>query len=423
MPERIAIIADDLTGANDTAVQFWKQGFATVVMIGAAGLEEALASAEVVALNLDSRVDMPEAAAQKVHRTAAALRQAGVTRIYKKIDSTLRGNLGAETDALIDEMELPAAVVTPAFPATGRAVIGGYLVVNGELVTEVVRDERVSAARGSLPALLASQSRFPVAALELPEVSGGVEALTRAMTQAMQGGARVLAADASTEEHLQTIVRAADAAGTGGLLVGSGGLASALAAGLAAATGLSAPLAPPCGQASDGGQVLVLAGSYSAVTAQQVEVAAGAGAIIVELDLGQALGYDTEAAVQAAAHAAASALRSDHSAIVRPAGGLQPGAELRVADLMAEVAQRVMALVPLIGLALTGGDIAMAACRRLEATSIAVVGEVAPGLPAGRLQGGSLSGLYVVTKAGAFGEQDALHRAIEWLSTAVPKTQ
>ncbi|MCL4533994.1 MAG: hypothetical protein M1370_02405 [Bacteroidetes bacterium] len=219
-------------------------------------------------------------------------------------------------------------------------------------------------------------------------------------------------------------MRAAEAAGTGGLLVGSGGLAGALAAELAskgAGTG-NAPYAQAAAQQGASGQareraaVLVLAGSYSAVTARQVEVALDAGANLVELDLTQAL-PDNGPATAALAAAVTSALRHGDGVVVRPVGPLRRGAELQVAALMAEVARQALGQALLGGLFLTGGDIAMATCRVLGATSIAVVGEVAPGLPAGRLQGGPYAGLRVVTKAGAFGAEDAIQRAMEFLST------
>ncbi|MHB1159801.1 MAG: four-carbon acid sugar kinase family protein, partial [Chloroflexota bacterium] len=109
---RLGIVADDLTGAMDTGVQFAKEGLHTVVMLG----EGALPEAEMVVISTDSR-DEP---ADEAYRRAkeAGLRLAG-RAIYKKLDSTLRGNLGPEIEGLLDGLGLGRALVAPAFPSSG----------------------------------------------------------------------------------------------------------------------------------------------------------------------------------------------------------------------------------------------------------------------------------------------------------------
>ncbi|MBI5603278.1 MAG: four-carbon acid sugar kinase family protein, partial [Deltaproteobacteria bacterium] len=77
--------------------------------------------------------------------------------------------------------------------------------------------------------------------------------------------------------------------------------------------------------------------------------------------------------------------------------------------------QQMAMEVTLGGLVLTGGDIALSSCRLLSATGIKVIEEVAPGIPLGMLKGGLCDGLKVVTKAGAFGAEDALCQAVDYL--------
>ncbi|MGH3425384.1 MAG: four-carbon acid sugar kinase family protein, partial [Nocardioidaceae bacterium] len=114
MSPDVVVIADDLTGAGDTAVQFTAAGWSTELQ-----LHPADSSAEVVALTTDSRALSAERAAQRVAATArAVLERGGGPRIYKKIDSTLRGPVRAEVEAVLGVLgDDIVAVVCPAFPA------------------------------------------------------------------------------------------------------------------------------------------------------------------------------------------------------------------------------------------------------------------------------------------------------------------
>src|SRR5262245_23419881 len=110
---RICILADDLTGACDTAVQFVREGWRTEVQV-----RPRQTHAEVIAVNTSSRALTPAGAATAVRDAVGQLRTAGITRLYKKIDSTLRGQIGAELEAALDCWSPAAfAIVCPAFPA------------------------------------------------------------------------------------------------------------------------------------------------------------------------------------------------------------------------------------------------------------------------------------------------------------------
>src|SRR5436189_274140 len=123
-----------------------------------------------LALTTDSRHLAPAHAAQQVQTMVGAL--VGVTNAvwYKKIDSTLRGNLGSELDALLDTLGQPCALVCPAFPAHGRGLLDGRLM--GAPVQPV-----------HLPSLLAHQSQRAVAALPLAPVRAGSECLAAHMAE------------------------------------------------------------------------------------------------------------------------------------------------------------------------------------------------------------------------------------------------
>src|SRR6188472_4437131 len=112
---RVGILADDLTGAADTALQFVRAGWRTDLQ-----LRPGKSDAQVVAVTADSRNLSAPDAAKAVVAAVGQLRQAGVTHLYKKIDSTLRGQIRAEVLAALNAWAGDAiAVVCPAYPAMG----------------------------------------------------------------------------------------------------------------------------------------------------------------------------------------------------------------------------------------------------------------------------------------------------------------
>src|SRR5258706_2475008 len=129
---RVGIIADDLTGAADTAVQFVRAGWETELQ-----LRGRSSAAQAIAVTTESRGWPARESAEAVSAAVTRLRDANVTHLYKKIDSTLRGQLRAEVHAVVETWSPRAtAVVCPAFPAMGRTVVNGYLRVNGVPVAE-----------------------------------------------------------------------------------------------------------------------------------------------------------------------------------------------------------------------------------------------------------------------------------------------
>lgn len=118
--DRIAVIADDLTGASDSGVQFARKGLRTQVIFDWLGLSDGKDSLDTVVIDTDSRSIPGSMAYDRVSQAAYVLKQKGFTSIYKKLDSTLRGNLGQEIKAVMDVYGFEAAAVVPAFPRIGR---------------------------------------------------------------------------------------------------------------------------------------------------------------------------------------------------------------------------------------------------------------------------------------------------------------
>ena len=131
----LLIIADDFTGALDTGVQFAAYGAATRVMVKDQ-VDFASCDAQVLVVDTETRHLPPEKAYQIVEELTRAACRAGIRYIYKKTDSALRGNIGAELAAVLQASNNRQLPFLPAFPQNGRTTRDGIHYVDGVPVTE-----------------------------------------------------------------------------------------------------------------------------------------------------------------------------------------------------------------------------------------------------------------------------------------------
>ncbi|MEA3346424.1 MAG: four-carbon acid sugar kinase family protein, partial [Chloroflexota bacterium] len=274
---KFALIADDLTGAADSGVQFAKRGLSTALLMDSGSISDA----EVVIVDTESRADLPKIARAKVHTAISALPP--VEFIYKKIDSTLRGNIGTELEAIMEARGVERAVLAPAFPSAGRITVGGRQLLDGQPLEETVfaQDPLCPIADSYIPALLDQQMQREVGLIELALVRKGVDSLAAAM---QDRGEAVLVVDATTEEDLHAIARSALRAGLAHLTCGSAGLADAMAEevvreGIVPASPKTIEFAPV------DAPVLVVAGSRNPLTGRQLSRAAQEmGLVVLRMD-------------------------------------------------------------------------------------------------------------------------------------------
>lgn len=124
----ILIIADDLTGALDSAVPFASRGLRVQVALGVDAVAEAAATApDVLAVDTRSRALAAPLAAARVEAAWAAAQRLSPRLVMKKIDSRLKGEVAAETAALLAASGRSRAIACPAVIEQGRKVTGGRL--------------------------------------------------------------------------------------------------------------------------------------------------------------------------------------------------------------------------------------------------------------------------------------------------------
>ena len=392
---RVAIVADDLTGTLDVAGPFAASGQATWAVVDPrACTREQLAVADVVSINCASR-HLPAAEAAEVVRDAIKrLCSPQAHILLKKIDSTLRGNVVAETMAALAASGRPNAVVAPAFPAQGRTVLGGVVHVAGVPLSQT------GFARDALsPPPLEPLDRVFRAAAPRARVESVLPAGPFALA-ARGNTARVFVADAQTDADLQAMVRALGKGVRDCVLVGSAGIASAVAQ--VCFAGGAAPARP-----SVSGQVLIAVGSRAEQSALQVAaLRQQPGVVLLDAPNGRV--------------ADRRALQSDAPTLVLRATPGNDGREGNADEVAALLAQAVVQILhdrPVAAVLATGGDTAVAILRALSRPAIPVMGDLLPGIPYCRLE---LDGrtLWLLTKAGGFGTRDTLVEVLALLREA-----
>lgn len=376
----LVVVADDLTGAADTGAQFARGGRRVLVCF-APGFS---AVTDVAVLSTNSRYLEAQEAAAAVRAAVVGLGGGDGPRwVYKKVDSTLRGHPAAELDALCGVLPSERVLVAPAFPAQGRTVCAGRLLVGGVPLEET--EFGAEAGNGDLREVFG----------EAAYLGGETLHDERALRRVLAGAARTIA-DSGTQEELALVARAALREGIR-VFCGSAGLALALE------DGLELPVSAPVETRAAPGPPLAVVGSRSAASAVQLERLA-----VPRISLADPAG------VQGAADDLDKALAGGAAAL-HTGGGDWPQGAAAVAAALGETAASAVARRRVGALVLTGGDTALAVCSALGASALWLDGEVERGMPRGRLADGPYAGLPVVTKAGGFGGGDALMRAVRSL--------
>lgn len=438
----VGIAADDLTGANDSAVQFARIGWSTRLVLGElAGPEAggATRSAEVgdprraVSLVTDARPMPPEDAREATASAVASLRSAGVDHLYLKIDSTMRGSIPAQVEGALRAWSQgrsgALAVVCPAYPPMGRTVEDGILLVDGVPVADTaIGTDPVTPLRTSAMAELVPGSTSVVGDPAGLGVETLVERIREAAGRPGDGGSDspvrpggVVVVDARTEQDLTVLARAVAALGPNAVPVGSAGLAVTMArtwGGTDERSTGSAQL-----PAAGAGTVLVVVSSLNSVSRGQADALVAGMADEDITVLAPGLTELTDPTSRPSAWLA-EALPAGHELppVVLLLSPVDRGATQdvagQVAQSLAQVAHALLERDRVGALVLVGGDGARAVLDRIGATSIKVAGTVQEGIPVGRIEGGPAEGLSVVTKAGGFGPPDALAEVVSALVTS-----
>lgn len=407
---RVAVVADDLTGATDSVVQFREAGWTAYLLLTDEDPAEQDEVTGVVATSrsLDTR-PLPGAQAAETTRLAVGEQlAAGTDRLYVKVDSTMRGSVaGQVTGALAvwaDAHPDAVALICPAYPQMGRVIVKGSMLVNGTPL-----DQSAASFDPVTPVNSSVLTELVPGAASVPNAGTAAE-LADALTAAA-GTSDRLVVDAQSDADLRRLAEAVEIVGSRAVCVGSAGLARHLAEVWRPAG--SAELAKEATQAITG-TVVVSVSSLNEVSFDQIaHLLATHGERVVRhefsvdqlqdqagmRDLGRTLTEGDGVRLEVV--------------VLQPSPARVQGVD--AADAARSVARGLAAAVGgMVGsgsvgaLLLVGGDGAQAALQELDAIALRIDRQASEGVPLGRIVGGPAADLPVVTKAGGFGSTTTL---------------
>ncbi|WP_078351771.1 four-carbon acid sugar kinase family protein [Salmonella enterica] len=393
---KMIVIADDFTGSNDTGVQLAKKGARTEVMLSAS--QKPSRRADVLVINTESRAMPADQAASAVYAALSPWCETSpAPLVYKKIDSTFRGNIGAEVTAAMRASQRKLAVIAAAIPAAGRTTLEGKCLVNGVplLETEFASDPKTPIVSSRIAEIVALQSEIPVYEVFLQDVRrGGLSALLTAYAAEGEG---IIVVDAVEERDLTLIAQAACEQPSMPLLVGAAGLAS-----------------------------------MSEATRRQVDNALCRGrAEVVDIDAARMVSDSAEQEIASVVEQACALLSQHRHTILRTSRRAEDRQLIdalceksamsrqqlgeRLSQRLGVVTLNIIEQARIGGLFLTGGDIATAVAGALGAEGYRIQSEVAPCIPCGTFVNSEIDDLPVITKAGGFGSDSTLCDALYYI--------
>lgn len=402
----VLVIADDFTGANDAGSGFALAGARVHVQFDWDTPLD-LHAADVWVFNTDSRAIGPDRAAERICRVLARHPSAGGW-LFKKIDSTLRGNIGAEISAALAASGKQLALIVPAVPRLQRTTREGAVYVEGVLLTETE---------------FASDPKTPVLHAHVLQQLGltgshlDLKTLRHQRLESLLADMRgAVVVDAEHASDIDRLIHAAGRLTETPLLVGAAGLSDALASYLSPRTAKT---------------VLAVVGSMSDRAQQQIDrLAQQRDIALIDIDIAQLFQPSARSAAADWIARSAAALKQGRHTVIRTcqhSGQRHDIARLcqrhnltrqqlgdALCRCLSEVTRAVLRRQPPDALYLSGGDVAIAVAQALGATGFKIQGLIAGCVPYGVLHNSEIP-LPVMTKAGGFGDENTLVEAIRFI--------
>lgn len=428
MPQCV-VIADDLTGANATGVLLTKMNYRAYTVMNAERIElSALADCDCILYPTDSRGVDAEIAYNRVHNVCSLLKSDEVKVYSKRIDSTLRGNLGSETDAILDCLgEEYVAVVAACFPASGRIISGGYMLVNGLPLhkTDIAIDPKTPVKISEVAVLFRQQSKYQVSEIRMNDLMYGEQHLADVMKRCVDSGTRIITVDCITQEDLDLIADAVIASRMKVVAVDPGVFTTTLARKL---------IVPA--EKKEKNKILAVVGSVHPNARMQMEELwlsqKTHNVFVKSIELLESEERREKEISQVVEKILSESSRNQVCTVT--GDGIYPSNRIdfrsymeryhcsmdEVTDIInsafAEITYRIFKAEPTFrGLYTSGGDITVALCRRFNTAGLVLMDEVLPLAAYGQFLKGEFEGIHIITKGGSQGKSDAVNRCITYL--------
>jgi uncharacterized protein YgbK (DUF1537 family) len=424
----IYVISDDLTGANDTGVQFTKKGYNTIVSV----LDEQ--STIIIPDNLDVFVmdtetrELESKTARK--RLKSILEKININKkdvVYKKVDSTLRGNIGNELEEIMIILNRDICIFSPSYPSYQRITIGGYLVVDQKplSLSEYSCGNSTQVENSFIPFLLKKQTDFPVGQIDLKDVAKGQKTILSKINELYQKGNKIIVIDSTNEEHLKDIFASSLKLDRPVLFSGSAGLANHFININNKNEDLKIKIE------NNKGPFVVVAGSRNFIMKDQVNYLKNRlNFTELKIDLEQVFSNKDRILDNYSAEGI-KAIKGNRDLVIHTDAiyneeklinkklmlkyniGFRE-LEIKIKTFLGELTSKIIKNSYVRNLILTGGDVALGVCKELGIYNMNILDELLPGIPLAIANYKNYN-LNIVTKAGGFGKEDALYNLINKL--------
>jgi uncharacterized protein YgbK (DUF1537 family) len=406
----LLVVADDITGALDTGVQFARDGYRIYV----APLENVstlpMQDIEILVIDTESRHLSPSEASERVRMAVAATAGTGARTYYKKTDSTLRGNIGAELEALLSASHREAVAYLPSYPDGGRTTEGGELRVNGTPValTEFARDPLNPVRTSFIPERLAAQTELPTR----------VEAIS---AKSPLNPGSIVIYDAIRNSDLEGLAKRLRSERERLVFAGCAGFAAFLNRVIDPPAGL-----PNAGPSPSSTRRLIVCGSLNPRSLNQLQRAKLLGIPEYSLESLRPLVPNRAKRSRSQQH---RVLLDEIRSKVESGGTISvstdsPGQSreadgLRVARSVGQVVATLVSEIDFDTFIVFGGDTLMAIMREIGVVGVLPIGEVESGVPISIAVQSARSLPHrrpiIVSKAGGFGNDDVLEKIEDYL--------
>lgn len=421
---RLAVIADDITGASDCGGQLIHYGLNVSVILNNNSIIEG--DREAIIYNTDSRSVPQEEAYTKVKCICEKIKDDKYDIVYKKIDSTMRGNIGKEINAVYDVFKPDFVLIAPGYPENGRQIINGIHFLNNKQLheTEVANDPKTPVTDSNITRLIQKQSNKDIGHISCGDLHEGFEKVAILLEEFKKNNISYITVDSIQGSDLEELAELIFKTRYSTIWVGSAGLMNYLPK----VYGLNQksmdlsikPAEKP---------VLLVVGSVSSIGRVQLEHLLKLKDVIgLEMTSSEVL-IDNEfkekeinrlknEAKKAFNEKKNIALFSSNNVKEIQAIGAKIGKnpiELSniIADNLGELAVELINALDINHLFLTGGDTAYQVLDKLDVKELRLMDEVEPGIPIGYTK--TNKEIYAITKAGNFGSELAMINALNKL--------
>ncbi|MBY8982611.1 MAG: four-carbon acid sugar kinase family protein [Candidatus Lokiarchaeota archaeon] len=420
------IIADDLTGANDTGVQFAKNNYKTMVSI----LEDepldivVPGDLDVFVIDTETREIGEKIARNRIKKIFEKLNITKEDIVYKKVDSTLRGNVGVEIEGIMKILKKDICIFSPSFPSHQRITVGGYLLVRQKPLglSEYSSNHLDQGEHSFIPFLLERQTDFPVDQIDLKDVAKGKKTILLKINELYQKGNKIIVIDSTNEEHLKDIFISGLTFNGSVLFSGSAGLANHFPHMCRKNVDLKINIE------NNKTPVIVVAGSRKSLLKDQINFLKNKLYFAeLKIDLEQIFseediilnGYTTKCI---------QAIKNNRDLVIHTNAVYNERKlinnklmlkyhisfrelEIKIKTFLGKLTSRIVKNSHARNLILTGGDIALGVCKELGISNLTILDELLPGIPLSASYHENIH-INIVTKAGGFGEEDTLYKLI-----------